>query len=86
MWGLIDPDDGNVVYAGANGNGVFKSTDGGMSFVRVGSPRVGVVFSLVKSGDKLYAGTAGGGAAVSTDGGVTWRDTGVSQSQGLAQC
>ena len=79
---LVDPDDGNVVYAGSNGNGVYKSTDGGASFVHAGTPRVGVVYSITKSGHKLYAGTAGG-AAVSADGGVTWTDTGVSRSQGL---
>lgn len=80
---LVDPDDGNIVYAGSNGNGVYKSTDGGDSFARVGSPEVGVVFSIAKSGNRLYAGTAGGGVSVSEDGGVTWRNTGVSQSQGL---
>jgi photosystem II stability/assembly factor-like uncharacterized protein len=80
---LVDPDDSNIVYAGSNGDGVYKSTDGGDSFARVGSPKVRVVFSIVKSGSKLYAGTAGGGVSVSEDGGVTWTNTGVSQSQGL---
>ena len=54
---LVDPSNGNIVYAGTNGNGVYKSINGGASFVRVGSPRRGIVFSLAKSGDKLYAGT-----------------------------
>ena len=80
---LVDPNDDNIVYAGSNGNGVYKSADGGDSFAPVGSPEVGVVFSIVKSGNKLYAGTAGGGVSVSADGGVTWTNTGVSQSQGL---
>ena len=80
---LVDPDDGNTVYAGSNGNGVYKSTDGGDSFVRVGSPEVGVVLSIVKSGQQLYAGTAGGGVSVSENGGETWTNTGVSQGQGL---
>jgi len=84
VWGLlVDPDDGDIVYAGSNGNGVYKSTDGGDTFARVGSPEVGVVFSIVKSGQRLYAGTAGGGVSVSEDGGVTWTNTGVTQSQGL---
>ena len=84
VWGiLVDPDDGNVVYAGSNGNGVYKSTDAGVSFAPVGSPAVGVVFSLAKSGHRLYAGTASGGVSVSEDGGATWRNTGVTQSQGL---
>lgn len=80
---LVDPNDGNIVYAGSNGDGVYKSTDGGDSFGRVGSPDVGVVFSIVKSDNRLYAGTAGGGVSVSEDGGATWTNTGVSQSQGL---
>lgn len=84
VWGLlVDPDDGNVVYAGSNGHGVYKSTDGGDTFARVGSPKVGVVYSIAKSGNRLYAGTAGGGVSVSEDGGVTWTNNGVSQGQGL---
>ena len=80
---LVDPDDGNVVYAGSNGDGVYKSTDGGNLFARVGSPAVGVVLSIVKSGGKLYAGTAGGGISVSENGGLAWRNTGASQSMAL---
>jgi hypothetical protein len=80
---MVDPDDGNIVYAGSNGDGVYKSTDGGNSFARVGSPAVGVVLSIVKSGSKLYAGTAGGGVSVSEDGGATWRNAGVPRSMAL---
>lgn len=84
VWGmLVDPSDGNIVYAGSNGNGVYKSTDGGLTFSRVGSPVVGVVLSLAKSGSRLYAGTASDGVSVSGDGGVTWRNTGVSRSVAL---
>ncbi len=80
---MVDPDDGNIVYAGSNGDGVYKSIDGGNSFARVGSPAVGVVLSIVKSGDNLYAGTAGGGVSVSDDGGVTWKNTGMPRSMAL---
>ena len=79
---IVDPADSNVVYAGSNGSGVYKSTDAGATFVRVGSPRVGVVLSLAKSGGRLYAGTATDGVSVSEDGGATWRNTGV--ADGLA--
>ncbi len=83
VWSLlVDPTNSNVVYAGSNGNGVFKSTNAGATFVRVGSPRVGVVLSLAKSGDRLYAGTASEGVSVSEDGGATWKNTGV--AEGLA--
>jgi len=84
VWSLlVDPDDGNVVYAGSNGNGVFKSTDAGASFVRIGSPGVGVVLALARSGDRLYAGTASQGVSVSEDGGATWKNTGISDGLGL---
>src|SRR5262249_37092340 len=74
---LVDPGDGNIVYAGSDGDGVYKSVDRGSSFVRIGSPRGGVVISLAKSGDRLYASTSREGAWLSKDGGVTWRNTGV---------
>ena len=83
VWSVIvDPSDSNVVYAGSNGTGVYRSTDGGVSFARAGSPRVGVVLSLAKSGNRLYAGTATEGVSVSEDDGATWRNTGV--AEGLA--
>ncbi|HTR03689.1 MAG TPA: hypothetical protein VMN82_10875 [Thermoanaerobaculia bacterium] len=80
---LVDPSDSNVVYAGSNGNGVFKSSDAGASFVRIGSPEVGVVLSLAKSGNRLFAGTATRGVSVSGDGGATWTNTGISEGLGL---
>jgi photosystem II stability/assembly factor-like uncharacterized protein len=83
VWSFeLDPANSDIVYAGSNGNGVYKSADAGATFVRVGSPRVGVVLSLAKSGNRLYAGTATEGVSVSEDEGVTWRNTGV--AQGLA--
>jgi photosystem II stability/assembly factor-like uncharacterized protein len=80
---LIDPANSNVVYAGTNGNGVFKSIDAGASFARIGSPQVGVVLTLAKSGQELYAGTATQGVSVSIDGGRRWTNTGVSTGLGL---
>jgi photosystem II stability/assembly factor-like uncharacterized protein len=81
---LVDPLNKDVVYAGSNGMGVFASTDGGNSFARVGTPDVGVVLSLARSGPNLYAGTATGGVSVSSDGGATWRNTGAADGLGLA--
>src|ERR1700733_9112807 len=66
---LIDPANSNIVYAGTNGHGVFRSVDAGNSFERVGSPEVGVVFALAKSGYQLFAGTATHGISISEDGG-----------------
>jgi photosystem II stability/assembly factor-like uncharacterized protein len=84
VWSLyVDPTNSNVIYAGSNGNGVFKSTNAGASFVRAGSPAVGVVLALAKSGKRLYAGTATQGFSVSKDDGATWSNTGISDGLGL---
>jgi photosystem II stability/assembly factor-like uncharacterized protein len=84
VWSLyVDPANSNVIYAGSNGNGVFKSTNAGVSFVRAGSPAVGVVLALAKSGKRLYAGTATQGVSVSKDDGATWTNTGISGGLGL---
>jgi len=80
---LVDPDDGDVVYAGTDGDGVYKSTDGGSTFARAGSPKVGVVLSLAKSGGRLFAGTGTDGVSVSDDGGATWKNAGVTSAKGL---
>jgi photosystem II stability/assembly factor-like uncharacterized protein len=81
---LVDPDDSRVVYIGTDGRGVLKSTNAGRSFVRVGSPRVGSILSLAKSGQTLYAGTASGGVSESQDGGRTWKNSEVSPGIGNA--
>src|ERR1700723_2836018 len=84
VWSLyVDPTNSNVIYAGSNGNGVYKSTNAGASFIRTGSPVVGVVLSLAKSGDRLYAGTATQGVSVSKDDGATWTNTKISDGLGL---
>jgi photosystem II stability/assembly factor-like uncharacterized protein len=84
VWSLyVDPTNSNVIYAGSNGNGVYKSTNAGASFVRIGSPAVGVVLALAKSGKRLYAGTATQGVSVSKDDGATWTNTGISDGLGL---
>jgi photosystem II stability/assembly factor-like uncharacterized protein len=84
IWSLlVDPDNSNVVYAGSGGRGVYKSVDGGETFFRVGSPEVGVVLALAKSGGELFAGTASQGVSVSGDGGRHWRDAGVTPNTAL---
>jgi photosystem II stability/assembly factor-like uncharacterized protein len=84
VWSLlIDPNDSNVVYAGTNGHGIYKSVDAGNTFERIGSPVVGVVFALAKSGRELFAGTATQGISVSEDGGRHWKNTGVTPNTAL---
>jgi photosystem II stability/assembly factor-like uncharacterized protein len=84
VWSLlIDPTDSNTIYAGTNGHGIYKSVDAGSSFARIGSPQVGVVFALAKSGMQLFAGTATQGISVSEDGGRHWSNTGVTPNTAL---
>ena len=78
----IDTVDGTI-YSGSN-HGVFKSTDGGHSFLPAGSPGNGIVYSLAKRGPNLYAGTGGGGFWVSADEGATWANTGIAKGIGLS--
>ena len=73
----VDPQSPATLYAAAGG-GVFKSTDGGLSWTpaRVGLPSV-VLDALVidpQTSTTLYAAAAGfnGGVFTSTDGGQRW--------------
>jgi photosystem II stability/assembly factor-like uncharacterized protein len=84
VWSLlIDPTDSNIVYAGTNGHGIYKSVDAGNTFDRIGSPLIGVVYALAKSGKHLFAGTATQGVSVSEDGGRHWKNTGVTPNTAL---
>src|SRR5262249_2935538 len=76
--GLDDP-----LRSPARGGGVYESTDGGIAFARVGSPEVGVVITLAKSGGRLFAGTGNYGVSVSDDGGATWKNAHVTTAKSL---
>ena len=71
-----DPVSRSIVYAGTAGSGLFKSTDGGMTFgtqVTNGLTALGI-FALLFDPDSpstFYAGTSGG-VFVSADGGASW--------------
>jgi len=69
---VVDPQTPNIVYAGTNGSGVYKSTNGGVSWSGGGT---GTVTSLAVDRHTLgivYAGTDDLGVLKSTDGGTTW--------------
>lgn len=84
----VDPNNSNVIYCGSRSNGLFKSTDGGLSWKKVDFPvtttsnGVGINFvqfdesSSVSGGvtQKIYVGTAQTGSSiyVSTNGGNSW--------------
>ena len=89
-----DPNNANVVYAGTgdpnipaivfNGNGLYKSTDGGETWQYLGLSQVGIISKVVvdpQNSATLYVGAMGNpyvrdinrGIYKSTDGGLTWQ-------------
>lgn len=78
------PTDANTLYAGASSGGIWKSVNGGTSWVNISGnlPRLSISAILVHPGnaDTLYVGTGdrdggdgdGIGVYKSTDGGLTW--------------
>ena len=86
-----DPNNTDIIYAGASTGGVFKSTDGGISFFSVFDelavlPIGDIAVDPVNS-NIVYAGTgeangghnnfAGAGIYKSTNGGQTWNQSGL---------
>lgn len=84
----VDPHNSNILYCGTRSNGLFKSTDGGLTWKSVSFPvtttenGVGINFvqfdetATVSGGatQKIYVGTAQTGSSiyVSTNGGSSW--------------
>lgn len=89
-----DPNNPNIVYAGTgdpnmpaitfNGNGLYKSTDGGETWQYLGLGQEGIISKILvdpSNSSILYAGIMGNpyvrdearGVYKSTDGGVTWQ-------------
>ena len=59
----IDPTAPNTLYAGTNGGGVFKSTDGGTTWSAFNTGLTNLsVYALAIDSTMLYAGTWYGGA------------------------
>lgn len=78
----IDPFDNQTLFISTGldntgnpprpGNGIFKSTNGGNSWVSSGLLDTTVTCIAVTSSGKLFAGTEGEGVFYSDDSGVTW--------------
>jgi photosystem II stability/assembly factor-like uncharacterized protein len=81
----VDPQNANVVYLGADGGGVWKTTDGGQTWLPMTddqpSLEIGALALDPTSPDIVYAGTSisnasfanmGAGILKSSDGGSTW--------------
>ncbi len=75
---LVDPADGQTIYAGAGSDGIFKSVDGGVSWSAIngGIPADTPISKLVMdpaNRQTLYAqNSAYGGVYKSTNGGASW--------------
>ncbi|MFZ0963656.1 MAG: choice-of-anchor D domain-containing protein [Terriglobia bacterium] len=82
---VVDPTNSNVVYLGAAGGGVWKTTDGGQTWTPLTDNQPSLVIGALaldpSNPDVVYAGTDQGdeffcnygvGILKSTDGGATW--------------
>lgn len=81
-----DPRDPNVVYAGAWGGGVFRSTDQGLTWSwtsqGLGNYYIDSLAVDPTNSQILYAGTHGGRIFKSTNGGQTWQFAGQTMQPG----
>ncbi len=81
----MDPRNSSVVYLGAGGGGVWKTTDGGLAWVPLTddqpSLQIGALALDPSNSDVVYVGTSvsnaifgnrGAGILTSTDGGASW--------------
>ena len=78
---VVDPVNPSNVYAGSFGAGVFKSVDGGLTWVpkNWGLESLSVDSMAIDPSDpnRLFAGTFGAGVFVSTNGAETWKSANV---------
>jgi hypothetical protein len=68
----VDPQNPNIVYAGTNGSGVYKSTNGGAGWSNGTSGAVKSLAIDPRTPSNVYAGTGDRGVLKSADGGATW--------------
>jgi photosystem II stability/assembly factor-like uncharacterized protein len=73
---VVDPITPQTIYAGTNGGGVFKTTNGGGNWFVPGagltSPNVQALAIDPTAPQTIYAGTNGGGVFKTTNGGGSW--------------
>lgn len=96
-----DPADSNKFYVGAASGGVWKTTDGGVTFTPIfdgqGSLSIGALAIDPRDSNVLYVGTGeanpGGGSVTypgdgvwkTTDGGVTWQHLGLDSTVSIGR-
>jgi len=74
----VDPFNRSI-YAATSGKSVFKSVDGGTTWIEAGLPGLEVKTILVQSASTVLAGALDGGLQKTTDGGAKWIDTGAGE-------
>jgi hypothetical protein len=80
----VDPETPTTLYAGTDGGGVFKTTDGGASWNAGLTNRMVLALALdPQTPTTLYAGTYGG-VFKTTDGGASWSAAGLANRIVLA--
>ncbi len=76
--------NGSKVFAGTQGGGVFRSTDGGIKWTRVSNGLLSPdITALALRDNALYAGTAGEGVFRSTDDGANWTEFNEQLTEGF---
>jgi len=81
---LVDPTDGLLLLAGTISSGIWRSTDGGATWMNVGIDLpIQTVSRFAMSGTTVYAATDAG-LYVSTDRGITFRTVGLKGDDGLS--
>src|SRR5713101_1822514 len=71
----LDPKEPGTLYAGSRGKGVWKSSDGGVSWQDMSLPQSDVFSLAVSPADgSIYAGCEPSMLFRSTDGGQTWHE------------
>src|SRR5439155_11015016 len=75
----VDPVTTTIIYAGTDGGGIFRSTNGGASWTAINAglsnSSVSALAVSFASPTTLYAGTDGGGVFKSTTSGTSWSAT-----------
>lgn len=94
-----DPNNSQIIYAGAATGGIFKSTNGGLNFFPVFDDNavlpIGDIAVDPVNSNIIYAGTgeangghnnfAGGGIYKSTNGGTSWQITGLQNTVSIGR-
>ncbi len=91
----ISPSNSQIMYAGSNTSGIWKSTNGGLNWAQVNTGLSALNIQAVEvspsDANYVYAGTGAGGATtgiyVTTNGGSNWtqRNTGIIDSNGTQE-